>query len=255
MQITLRLIGAIGALLFGVLCGVTFLSSEALEKSARGFVKEQIHKEVSNKIEKLKTTAVTEKASALSARLGLEKGELIKNFKSDLPERIAKILATLCGYDCERKKAVAQSVRKGYLERIEKISVARENLAQIVKSKYIEIIDDLKFDLRIFLGTNCLLFLVLLILSLSKKEAIPHLFLPGILLFVATIISSGIYIFGQDWFYTIIYNDYMGFPYLGYALIIFGLLMDIALNRARITTEIINAILEAMGKAITLVPC
>lgn len=75
------------------------------------------------------------------------------------------------------------------------------------------------------------------------------------LLTLATILSSSIYLFGQDWFYTILYNDYMGFGYLVYIAVIFGVLMDIALNKARVTTEVINGIANAIGLTFSVQPC
>jgi len=61
--------------------------------------------------------------------------------------------------------------------------------------------------------------------------------------------------FEQNWLLTIIYNDYLGFAYLGYLLIVFLFLCDIVLNRARVTTKIVNAIGNALGPVGSLTPC
>ena len=99
------------------------------------------------------------------------------------------------------------------------------------------------------------MFLILLVVSWVKPQALTHLFVPALLLLVATVVSSCIYIIGQDWFYTILYNDYMGFAYLGYIAAIFSVLVDIVLNKARATTEIINGIANAVGSAFSVMPC
>ncbi len=161
----------------------------------------------------------------------------------------------MCGYDCERKKSLTQSIAAGYMERIANIQVAQARLGEIIKNKYMNIVNSLRTDLRIFLGANAVMFMILLLVSFQKPKAIAHLFLPGIFLLVATIAASAIYLFGQDWFYTILYNDYMGFGYLAYLSTIFGFLMDVAFNKARVTTEIINAVLNAVGSALSVVPC
>ncbi|WP_197675000.1 hypothetical protein [Halopseudomonas salegens] len=165
------------------------------------------------------------------------------------------IIASMCGYDCEKKKALAQSITSGYMERINNIQIAENTLSDIVKGKYLEIVNNLKLDLRIFLGSNLAMFLILLAMSFVKPAAVKHLFVPGLLLVAATMLSSSIYIFGQDWFYTILYNDYMGFGYLAYIAVIFGLLLDIALNRARVTTEVLNGMASAFGSAFSVAPC
>lgn len=161
----------------------------------------------------------------------------------------------MCGYDCERKKALSQSIASGYMDRLKSITVAQATLGDLIKGKYIEIVSKLKFDLRIFLGTNFVMFLILLAVSFAKPKAIAHLFLPGILLILATTIATAMYIFGQDWFYTILYNDYMGFGYLAYLSIIFGVLLDIVLNKARLTSNVINGIANVFGSAISVGPC
>ncbi len=255
MTITLRSIGLFGILLFGILFAVTFVSPETIENSAKGFVKYQIEKEVREKQQHLSDSSVASKARSIAERLGVESEQIHEDLDNKLPEKIASVIASMCGYDCERKKAVAQSITSGYLDRIKNIEIAQNTLGDLIKGKYIEIVTNLKLDLRIFLGSNFIMFLILLIVSLAKPKAIAHLFVPGVLLLTATILASVIYIFGQDWFYTILYNDYMGFGYLAYVAVIFGVLVDIALNKARVTTEVINGLANAIGSAFSVLPC
>lgn len=255
MSITLRSIGLFGILLFGVLFSLTFVSPEEIENSAKGFVKYQIEKSMREKQQFLSESSVAKKALSIAEKLGVESDTIQENLNNNLPEKIAKVIASMCGYDCEQKKALAQSMTSGYLDRINSIKIAQDTLGDIIKGKYIEIVGNLKLDLRIFLGSNFLMFLILLIVSLAKPKAMAHLFFPGVLLLSATILASAIYIFGQDWFYTILYNDYMGFGYLVYIAVIFGVLVDIALNRARVTTEIINGIANAVGSTFSVLPC
>lgn len=255
MSTTLKSIGVFGVFLFGILFSVTFASPEKVEDSAKGFVKSQIEKEMRAKQQAMNESSAIEAALNVAGRLGLEKEQLQANLDNDLPEKISNIIASMCGYDCEKKKVLAQSIASGYMERIRSIKVAESTLSDIVKGKYIEIVSNLKLDLRIFLGSNLAMFLILLAISFFKPKAVKHLFAPGLLLVVATILSSTIYIFGQDWFYTILYNDYLGFGYLLYIAAIFGLLIDITFNKARATTEIINGIANAVGAAFSVVPC
>jgi hypothetical protein len=255
MSITLRSIGLFGVLLFGGLFAVTFVSQSAIEESAKGFVAYQIEKELREKHQSVGDSALTDKALGLSEKLGFKAEELQENLENDLPEKIANVIASMCGYDCEKKKAVAQSITAGYLERLKNIQIAQNTLDDVIKGKYIEILGQLKLDIRIFLGSNFVMFLILLLVSFAKPQAVAHLFLPGMLLLLATVVSSSIYLFGQDWFYTILYNDYTGFGYLAYLAAIFGVLMDIVFNKARITTEIINGIANAIGSAFSVVPC
>ncbi|WP_221274507.1 hypothetical protein [Thaumasiovibrio subtropicus] len=174
---------------------------------------------------------------------------------NELPDKISAIVAAMCDYDCEKKKALSQSIASSYVEKIKSIQIAEGTLTDIVKSQYIEIVANLKTDLRIFLGSNLLVFLALIIVSFAKPKANTHLFVPGLLLVASTVISSSIYIFGQDWFFTILYNDYIGLGYLAYISVIFVFLLDIIINRARLTSKIINGIASAIGSTFSVAAC
>jgi len=255
MKISLCIIGIIGLVIFAALFYATYGIPEAVEESAKGFVKRQIEKEVKEKYQEIEASTILDKAFLVAENLGYEEDQIRENIKNKLPEKIAEVIASMCGYDCERKKTLTKSIAAGYLERIADIQIAQQQLGQIIKGKYMEIVGNLRADLRIFLGSNAAMFLILLLISTLKPKAVAHLFLPGIFLLISTIAASAIYIFGQDWFYTILYNEYMGFGYIAYILVIFGFLMDIAFNKARVTTEIINAILNAVGSAVSVFPC
>lgn len=255
MKIILRSVGLLGVLLFGVLFAVTYSSPAVVERSAVDFVKHQIEKEVRAAQHAAAQSTVAEQARGLGARLGLEQEVLLKDLADGLPEKIASVIASMCGYDCERQKALSQSIASGYLERIASIQIAEETLGQIIKGKYVEIVSNLKLDLRIFLGSSWVMFLFLLVLSFFKPQAMVQLFLPGMLLLLSTLVSVSIYVFGQDWFYTILYNDYMGFTYLVYIVVIFAVLSDIAFNRARVVTEILNGIANTLGYTLSLASC
>ncbi len=255
MSITLRSIGLFGILIFGIFLSITFVSPKVIEESAKGFVIYQIEKEVKERRQVIIDSSVSSKALSIVENFGLESEQIQRDLDNNLPEKIASVIASMCGYDCEKKKAIADSIASGYLDRLKGIKIAQDTLGDIIKGKYIEIVSNLKLDLRIFLGSNFLMFLILLIVSLTKPKAIAHLFVPGVLLLSATILASAIYVFGQDWFYTILYNDYMGFGYLAYIAVIFGVLIDIAFNKARVITELINGIANAVGSAFSVLPC
>lgn len=255
MKTSIRTIGLLGLLLFSSLFGLTYGMPETVEESAKGFVKAQVEREIKEKYQESRLSTLVEKSRLLANDLGYEEQKIQENIRNKLPEIIAEFIASSCGYDCEKKKALTKSITTGYLERITHLQMAQQNLGEIIKGKYIEIVGNLRSDLRIFLSTNAIMFMILLLISFLKPKAIAQLYIPGIFLFVSTVTSSCIYIFGQDWFYTILYNDYMGYGYIAYIGVIFGFLMDVAFNKARVTTEIINGILNAIGSAFSVAPC
>lgn len=254
MNSTLKVCALLGVALFGFMFIATFQSQERLERSAKGFIQSQIEKEVTARQKAIAESSLAEAALSLAGRLGVEKEQLESNLTNNLPEQIAAVIASMCGYSCEMEKAISQSIAQEHKNRISRIEIAESTLGDIVRGKYLEIFQSLKADLQIFLGSNLMMFLLVLTASWTRPKATQHLFLPAILLVISTITASSIYIFGQDWFYTIVYNNYMGFGYLVYILVIFAFLMDILINKARVTTQIINGVANALGSALTLVP-
>ena len=183
----------------------------------------------------------------------------IENIKMQLKnqahEQLAAVIAEMRDLDCECRKKDAQIYKEGFEFRLALLQVANEKLQNFMKAKYMEVATELKRDVMIFTGSNTFVFLFLLLISFLKPSAIAHLFLPGVLLVSATLVCSYFYIFEQNWLFTIIFNDYLGFAYLGYVGVVFLFLCDILFNRARVTTEIINAVLNAIGAAAQIEPC
>jgi hypothetical protein len=105
------------------------------------------------------------------------------------------------------------------------------------------------------LSTNALIFAFLLVLTFLKPNQLKILFLSAVLLTASTLIASIFYIFGQNWFYTILYNHYMGFGYLLYITGIFLLLLDVAINKARITNYLFNTATSLIGGALKVATC
>ena len=260
MKITLRSIGLIGTILFGLLFSITFKVPGFVEDMGKDFIQYQIQKKTNEKIEQVKLNNKDSKLGKLAAALYNKNqkkiDEVKKSLKTKAHEKMAAVVAEMSDLSCECRKIYSEKIKKGFEFKLLSLQSANEKITDFMKSKYMEVSTELKRDVRIFTGSNALIFLLLLLVSFFKPQAIRHLFLPGMLLFTATLISSGFYVFEQNWLLTIIYNNYWGYTYLGFVGIVFAFLCDIVFNECRVTTEIANAILEAMGSAATaLTPC
>jgi hypothetical protein len=153
MKATLRIAGLVGLLLFGTLFLFTYGVPEVVEKSAKSFIKNQIEKEIRQKYNNSdKAQSVKEQATLLASRFGLEEKEFKQYLSDRLPEKISSVIASICGYDCEKEKQLAASITKGYVEKISNLRIAQDTLGEIIKDKYMDIVENLRFDIRIFLG-------------------------------------------------------------------------------------------------------
>lgn len=131
---------------------------------------------------------------------------------------------------------------------------ARQALGDRFPEKVAALIAEMQ-DLRIFSGSNAAVFMLLLGVTFLKPRAIAHLFLPGILLVLSSLISAWFYLFEQNWFFTLVGNDYVGWGYLGYMSAVFLFLADIVFNGAQATTLVVNHLLQVIGKSASLAPC
>ena len=263
-KITLRSIGITGFLIFATFFYFTFSVPGYVETLGKSFIEKQIQKKIDTKIESISFTATDfknkEGAFAKIAGKLLESNEQrIEKIKAQLKnkayEQMATAIAEIRDLDCECREKYSNMIKEGFEFEHAGLQIANEKLQDFTKTKYMEVAEDLKRDVRIFTGSNMLVFLLLVLVSFLKPQAIGHLFLPATLLAASTVICSYFYIFNQDWLLTIIYSNYWGFAYLAYVGVVFIFLCDIVFNKGRVTTEILNAILNALGSAASFVPC
>lgn len=262
-RISLRGFGFLGVFIFVPLFFFTFADPQLIETSAKSFVEWKLNLETnkridavklpeSNRFEKLlgnKAKKLRQEAEAKLAKVKLQ-------LKADVPAILSTQAAKMLKLDCECRKRWENKLRNSMELELVSLEKAKSKLIDFSQAKYMHIVKKLTLDVRIFLGVNAAIFIFLLIVSFLKPQAIRHLFLPGILMMVSTIICSYFYIFEQNWFYTIIYNEYTGIGFLVYLMLVFAILSDIAFNKARVTSEILNFIFNTIGGAVSsFSPC
>ncbi len=259
MNITLRIISLIGILIFGSGFVFTYSIPGYVEEIGKEFIKNKIEEKTNEKIEKLTINKSNNVLVKFASKLAKKNNEEIKILKEQLKSKahikLAAVIAEMRNLSCECRKKHERALEKGTKSSILSMQNANVVLLDFMKTKYMEVANKLKIDFRIFTASNTLVFFFLLLVSFLKPRAITHLILPAALLTLSTVICSYFYIFEQNWFFTIIYNTYLGWSYLAYLGIVFAFLCDIVFNKARVTTEIINIILSAIGQAASVVSC
>ena len=259
MKITLRIISLIGIIIFGSSFIFTYSTPGYVEEIGKDFIKSKIQEKTNEKIEKLtlhKSNSVLQKLASKLVEKNQEKINALKEqLKSKAHVKLAAVIAEMRNLSCECRKKHEKAIERGTKSSILSMENANAVLMDFMKTKYMEVANKLKTDFRIFTGSNTLVFILLLLISFLKPRAITHLILPAALLTLSTVICSYFYIFEQNWFFTIIYNTYLGWSYLAYLGIVFAFLCDIVFNKARATTQIINAILNIIGSAMSVVSC
>ncbi|VAV96835.1 hypothetical protein MNBD_ALPHA01-797 [hydrothermal vent metagenome] len=263
----LRIFGIIGVIVFVPLFLLTFSDPHSIERVGKSFIEWKLNSVAEKKIDAIhiptstRLDAFLNKKIDLNKKVGLNKKasakleELKQQLKDELPKILAAQIAKMSDITCACRLKWEERLASTLKIQISTIETAKIKIATYSQAKYMEISEKLTRDVRIFLGINSLVFLIFLFVSFLKPRAIIHLFVPGILLFLSTIFCSYFYIFEQNWFLTILYDDYTGFAYLSYLTFTFLILSDIVFNKARVTTEIINGIFSAMGRVADISPC
>lgn len=260
MKLFLRTVGIIGSLFFGFSLLLTYQSPEFIEVAAKEFIKNQIKIEINEKIDGLGSLGNSDHSLSNIAKKLIKRNEReIEKTKEELRliahNQLVGIVADMSNLSCECRKKHLNLVKSGKRFRLNALADQNVVLINLMKQKYITIVQKLQNDIRIFTGSNFFIFSLLLLVSFLKKGAIRPLFVPGILLFSSTIICSYFYIFNQNWFFTIVYNDYVGFGYLTYIAAIFALLVDIIFFGAAVTSAIIGTILMVLAGILAVITC
>ena len=215
---------------------------------------ETIHEIIKKTEQKIKSIENIQKDS----RFGSLVSKLIKNNQSKvaslkqdlnhkLNEKIADVVAKMANLDCECRKKYAIAIEHQLKLKVDSLSHINEKLTDFMKGKYMEVSIKLKRDVRIFLISNALIFLFLLVTSFLQPKGIKQLFLPATLLMTSSVVASYFYIFKQNWFMTIMFGNYVGWLYLLYLLLIFLFLCDIVFNKARVSTFILENTVGAIS--------
>ncbi|MDH5527386.1 MAG: hypothetical protein OEY97_08790 [Nitrospirota bacterium] len=244
--IALRMIGAAGTALFCALLAMTELRPEAVERAAQAFLKQQVEKEV-RAVARV-AGRFPEAAAALEKKYSGQRQTLKLAMKDDLPARIADEVARMCRLDCAGTDALREMAGSVIQSRIGELEHAQQQLGEWIQGSYLRTLNRLLADVRIFLICNAAAFLMLALLT-HKKTARPRtVMVPATLLLMVSCAGGAMYLFGQDWFYTVLFGSYWGWGY-GLSLgLVFAAGVDIAVNRGRV----VDAAFASLG---FLAPC
>ena len=258
-KFSLRLVGAIGAVIFATFLAFTYSVPGWVEDFAASYVEAETQERIDASIDSMRPpesdSALGRLAQSMYERNETQIEQLKANLKNSVHEQWAAALAAVRELDCECRQKWEEWFESGFNTNIALLQAANEKISGFIHSTYMDVVTELKRDIRIFTASNAAVFILLLLVSFMKPQAITHLYLPGMLLFVSTLVCSHFYVFEQNWLLTIIHSDYLGFAYLAWLGVVFLFLCDIVSNRARVTTEILNSFFNALGSAISVGPC
>jgi hypothetical protein len=241
----LRIIGALGMLVFGALFSFTVSTPTWVEEYAVQFIEGEVRERIDGRIDGLDLPQ-GEGALARTAAELFEKArgqvEIRRaQLKTRIHEAFESALERVRQSDCEcRVRAELLDAGAGLEAML--IDVSTRKLDAFIQSTYMEVVSELKRDLRIFTASNVLVFLMLFVASFTRRELADWLFIPGLLLGASAAFCAWCYLFNQNWLLTLIYRDYTGYAYLFGIWFVFLFLLDAVLNRARVTINVMQSL-------------
>lgn len=237
-----------GFLVFGLVFGLTYLAPERVERATHDFVVERIKDEIAGLKETSGAKLLRGAYEVLEQRYGDELERAKTALAERLPEMTAALLSRLCRFDCAEESKLAAALGKGLENRIAALKQAFAKFRDMAQQRYDAILAGLMTEIRIFTGSNLAVFFGLLVASFLAGPRTRYLVAPAALLLASTLVAVTFYLFEQNWFYTILFESYLGFGYLGYVAFLFLWFCDIVYLRARVTQAVINAVGSMISK-------
>lgn len=248
-------IALLGTLLCMALLTMSYLRPVTLENWARDAIAAELTSNVGQAVGKLDDSAITRRAEQLMGKnkqaIEQARDRLQRELSGHIDATIQRMLDPAC--PCRAAwRAAGQDVLRHEGERLSTMNV---RLGALVESKYREVAGALLREIGIFSAANGAVFLLLALLAWRWKRATLQLLAPAAILLGAIVGVAGIYLFSQNWLQTILLGDYVGFMYLPYLASAAAFMSDIVFNRARLGTQLINAILILIGSTAAAVVC
>lgn len=249
------IVGVGGFVLFASGLVISLVNPLLIERMAREIVRIEIEHRVGEKVDALSNSKIVSFSQKVLSATNRNIEETQAALRDELPQKVANVVADMLKVDCECRKRLAAGFQQLTVNHLASLANVRERLNELIGSSYAAVRSNLLREFRIFCASNAMAFALLGIVAWRKRGATLQLLLPTIVILGAISITASLYIFKQDWLHTIVFNDYVGFGYCAYLAAVVSLLADILLNKARVTTEIVNGIGGLIGSASAAVPC
>lgn len=253
-QLTLRIVGAAGAVLFSFFFALTYHTPRWVEDFAAGYIESRLMEKLDAVVDGLGPPAGDGAISRYAAELYRQNEAKISGYqemlKGNIREQLAICIPQIRAMSDELRAMLESWVRGGAALSIGQLQLDNSRLVPLIQSGYLAVVADLTHDIRIFAASNAIAFLLLLLVSFLRPEFLRELFVPGVLLAISTLACAYLYVFEQDWLMTIVQGSYLGMAYAAWLGVAFLFLCDVWLNQARVTARVLETLATAVGAAI-----
>lgn len=248
------IVAVLGSLAFGALFALSYASPITLESWARRAIQGEIERRLTSETQALSRSSLVRAAERAVGANSRELAET-QEFLARLPAKVAAVSSRMLDPECPCRQRLREAVRGGVIGRVTVLNAESERLVALIESKYAEVAHALLNEVRIFSAANSLIFVALGVLAVVKRRAGLQLLAPAAVLVGAAAVVACLYVFSQNWLQTVLLGSYVGFWYFPYLAVAVGLLADVAFNRARVTTRVVNGVSSVVGGVASAAPC
>jgi hypothetical protein len=252
---TVLALSVLGFVLFAGAFAVSFVDSLLVERVAREVVRLEVERRVGHRIDDLSDSGIAALGRRALARAQVDVESTQKALREDIPGKVANVVADMLRADCECRKRLVEHARQSEADRLSSLTQVRERLVGLIEGTYASVTRSLMREFRVFTGSNAIAFALLGVVTLLRRNATLQLALPAVVLAGAVVVTGSLYLFNQNWLHTIVFGEYVGLAYAAYLAGVALLLADVVFNRARITTRMVNVVLQSVGSAVHALPC
>jgi hypothetical protein len=251
MRIFVGIVSILGVLVFGAAFVASYVNPTFVESIGREVVRREVEHRVDEKIASLENTRIVSLAERMLGRNKMDIAKTRQLIEGGLPQKIAAVIAEMRNANCPCRNKIERTVVGFFNSHVDELKSLDERLTELIRSKYLDVAAALTREFRIFTGANAIVFALLGLTVLLRKQATVQLILPTIVLLGAASIVGYLYLFQQNWLHTIVFGDYVGLAYFGYLGVAVLFLADIAFNRARVIATLFGGV----AGAVPVLPC
>jgi hypothetical protein len=244
-----------GTLLFGVAFIVSWLNPIWIERIASTAVRIEVERETGERVDTLSGAPIVGLAQRALGRTDAEIERTREAIRREVPANVARVATAMLDPDCACRTRLKSAADAGRRQHLLSLSQLRVQLTSLIESAYANVRTKLLREFRIFTASNAAALALLGVITLVRQKAQLQLMLPAVALAGGVVVTTGLYLFAQDWLHTILFNDYIGLGYVVWLSVVILLLMDILGNRARVSTRIANGVLQIIDATVVAVPC
>ena len=255
MRNSILLVSFLGVMIFAAAFVLSLLNPILVERGAREIVRIEVERQVGQRIDVLSNSRVTEFAQKVLRRTSADLQNNWRSIRDELPRQVAYVVANMLNVNCECRKRLVEGLQKVASNHLSLLAEARQGLSVLIESAYASVAANLLREFRIFTASNAAVFAILGLLALVRTRATLQLALLALVLLGTVAIATTVYVFCQNWLHTIVFGQYVGLAYTVYLAAPAFIMSDIAFNRARVTTQLVNGALSVVGSVPAAMPC